>query len=86
MAEVTINYVGEDIETNGKILKIATETIRGTKIRLAPFRDDYLERLGVWIRGDDEEVLEMNEKLKEAFEKAKLNVHAMPWVPVRERS
>jgi len=85
MAEITINYLGENVEANGKILKIAAEVVRGTRVRLAPFRDDYLERLGVWIRGEYGEVLEVNETLKKKLEEKKLNVHAMPWTPVRER-
>ena len=81
----TWNYIGETVQDNARILGYAALSAMDTSVRVAPFRDEYLMKLGVWIAGKDEEVIEVKERLEEKLKALKIKFNAMKWQEVRER-
>lgn len=85
MAEATYNYIGENVEVTGKILRHAIEAVKGSSVRVAPFKDEYLTRLGVWLQGEQVEVVEAVVKLNKELKDKKVEFHFMPWMPAAQR-
>jgi hypothetical protein len=79
VADLTYNYLGNGSEANGAILREAALAAVGTGVRVAPFRDEYLTKLGVWLQGDPEEVARVVALLDEALERAKVEHTRMQW-------
>ena len=87
MATATVNYIGETIEDNGRILAMAARVLseQGGGVRLAPFRDDLVVRIGVWIEGDAEQVRQFTTRLDDLLSDEKIPYSSLPWTRAAER-
>jgi len=85
MAELTYNYIGENVEATGMILGYAAKAVRGSAVRVAPFSDEYLTRVGVWLQGEQVEVTKVVAKLNKELKDKNIEFHFMPWTPAAQR-
>jgi len=81
----TWNYDADGLEAQGKVLKHAALAAMGTSIRVAPFEDDALAKLGVWLRGDSVELEAVRRTLDESLQESKVKFSALQWMESRRR-
>ena len=79
MAEEVWNYVADGLDATGVVLAEAALAVVGTRVRVAPFDDDLVAKMGVWIRGERSAVEEVREALDAALVKSKVTFNAMRW-------
>lgn len=79
MSKLYFNYTGEHIIDNAKILALVVKKIKGTSIRVAPFKDNLLVKFGVWLLGDQEEILDKVEVINKILRDKKIPFNVMEW-------
>lgn len=82
---VTYNYVGVKVIENAIILKYAIEVVKGSNISVAPFDDDLLMQVGVWIKGEWEELEPLLEEIDKKLKNMKVTFVANEWENFREK-
>lgn len=85
MAVETYNAVGEKLTDNARILREAVLAALGTSVRVAPFNDELLRKVGVWLQGDSLEMEEVVRQLSGLLQAAKVGAVIMPWRASAER-
>lgn len=83
MARAIYNIVGSGIHATQMVLVAAVKAVQDTDVQVAPFNDKYLAKVGVWIRGEADEVKEVLERLKKELKETEYN--ALRWEGAMER-
>ena len=68
----TWRYLGKDLVGTGRVLAVAARASVGTRIRVGPFKDDLLAKVGVWLQGPDDELTKVRELMESALKKKKI--------------
>lgn len=68
MAIARYNLLASTLRDTFLLLPLALLAAEGTRVEIGPFDDEALARAYVWIRGDEEEVKQVLEKLDTAVE------------------
>lgn len=63
MPELEFNYIGDGILANHDILLVVVGLAGGLPVRIAPFRDEFIAKFGVWIKGDAGTVAALKEAI-----------------------
>jgi hypothetical protein len=85
MANRYFNLVGENLESTFQALSVAMVEAIGTNITIAPLRDDYIRKFGLWIRGEGKEVFQFISDLEKKLASENLNFDILEWDGSQER-
>ena len=81
----TWNYVAGDLRGVGLMLAEALRAAAGTRVRVAPLEMSIASKLGLWLRGETEDVKTVRERLEKALDERKIEWHALRWTENRAR-
>ena len=81
----TWSYEAESLEAMHRVLAEAARAAVGTPVRVAPFDDELLAKVGVWLQGKAEDVEAVRGTLDDSLRKGKIKFSAMRWQETRRR-
>ena len=63
----TYRIIGRDFNTTLELLPEMTKAAKGKNIQVSPYDDALIVKLGLWIKGDDKDLQELIEKMREKY-------------------
>lgn len=79
----TYNVTSDSVLGNLRALALAAGAAAGRKVKVAPFDDEVVRKLGVWVEGERADVDAVLAAVKKGLERTKDGYSAVPYVARR---